>query len=77
MVRSSRFALWRDGWLTVWLMLDYDAFAEALRAIDKRDDVLVTIWQGMCGVVGSCSLSRRADHVLQLLAGSSARKHAS
>lgn len=25
---------------------DYDAFATALRDIDKRDDVLVTIWQG-------------------------------
>ena len=25
---------------------DYDAFAEALVAIDKRDDVVVTIWQG-------------------------------
>ena len=27
-------------------MVDYDAFAEALRAIDKRPDVLATIWQG-------------------------------
>lgn len=26
---------------------DYDAFAKALREIDKRDDVLVTVWQGM------------------------------
>lgn len=25
---------------------DYDAFAETLRAIDKRRDVFVTIWQG-------------------------------
>ncbi|KAL4253841.1 Enoyl-CoA hydratase/isomerase and chromodomain-containing protein [Abortiporus biennis] len=24
---------------------DYDAFAEALRVIDKRDDVVVTVWQ--------------------------------
>ncbi|KAF5391426.1 hypothetical protein D9757_001935 [Collybiopsis confluens] len=24
---------------------DYEAFADALRAIDKRDDVLVTVWQ--------------------------------
>jgi hypothetical protein len=27
-------------------MLDYTAFANTLRAIDKRDDVLVTVWQG-------------------------------
>lgn len=27
--------------------LDYDAFANALRDIDKRDDVLVTVWQGI------------------------------
>ena len=27
-------------------MVDYDAFAEALRAIDKQQDVLATIWQG-------------------------------
>ena len=26
--------------------LDYNAFANALREIDKRSDVLVTIWQG-------------------------------
>lgn len=26
--------------------VDYDAFSEALYAIDKRDDVTVTIWQG-------------------------------
>ena len=26
---------------------DYDAFAAALRAVDARDDVLVTIWQGI------------------------------
>ncbi|KAF7294978.1 AA-permease domain-containing protein [Mycena indigotica] len=25
---------------------DYDAFAKALRDIDKRDDVVVTVWQG-------------------------------
>lgn len=24
----------------------YDKFAEALREIDKQDDVLVTVWQG-------------------------------
>ncbi|KAJ7452475.1 ClpP/crotonase-like domain-containing protein [Mycena galericulata] len=27
------------------LALDYTAFANALRALDKRDDVLVTVWQ--------------------------------
>ena len=26
--------------------VDYDAFATYLRQVDKRDDVLVTIWQG-------------------------------
>ncbi|GJE87194.1 ClpP/crotonase-like domain-containing protein [Phanerochaete sordida] len=26
---------------------DYDAFAEALHAIDKRSDVIVTVWQAM------------------------------
>jgi hypothetical protein len=26
---------------------DYSAFAAALRDIDKRDDVLVTVWQGI------------------------------
>lgn len=28
------------------MITDYDAFAEALWAIDKREDVVVTIWQG-------------------------------
>lgn len=27
---------------------DYNAFANALRDIDRRDDVLVTVWQGEC-----------------------------
>ena len=27
--------------------LDYDAFAEVLRMIDERDDVIATIWQGL------------------------------
>ncbi|KAL1947757.1 hypothetical protein VTO73DRAFT_13481 [Trametes versicolor] len=31
---------------------DYDAFAVALRDVDKRDDVLVTVWQGNSGVPG-------------------------
>ena len=31
---------------TITLRADYDAFAEALYAIDKRTDVYVTIWQG-------------------------------
>jgi hypothetical protein len=26
--------------------LDYDAFANALREIDEREDVLITVWQG-------------------------------
>lgn len=26
--------------------IDYDAFANALREIDKNEDVLVTVWQG-------------------------------
>ncbi len=26
--------------------LDYNAFANALREIDKRPDVVVTVWQG-------------------------------
>ena len=32
--------------LNTLLVADYDAFAEALRAIDKRPHVLATIWQG-------------------------------
>lgn len=28
------------------MSIDYTAFAEALRDIDGREDVLVTIWQG-------------------------------
>lgn len=28
------------------MVLDYDAFANALREIDKNEDVLVTVWQG-------------------------------
>jgi hypothetical protein len=32
--------------LSTFIFLDYDAFANALRDIDKRSDVLVTIWQG-------------------------------
>ena len=27
--------------------LDYNAFAEVLRMIDERDDVIATIWQGL------------------------------
>ncbi|PFH54396.1 hypothetical protein AMATHDRAFT_135442 [Amanita thiersii Skay4041] len=29
------------------VLLNYDAFATALRDIDKRDDVVVTVWQAM------------------------------
>lgn len=32
---------------------DYDAFAEALYELDKREDVVVTVWQGaLCCEVG-------------------------
>ena len=31
---------------TLSLTLDYDAFANALREIDAREEVLVTVWQG-------------------------------
>ena len=34
----------RTGKLSV--LVDYEAFSEALRAIDKREDVIATIWQG-------------------------------
>ncbi len=30
------------------MRVDYDDFVEALRAIDKREDVVITVWQGMC-----------------------------
>ena len=29
-------------------VLDYDAFANALREIDTKEEVLVTVWQGVC-----------------------------
>jgi peroxisomal 3,2-trans-enoyl-CoA isomerase len=29
------------------IALDYDAFANALREIDARKEVLVTVWQGL------------------------------
>ena len=29
------------------ILLDYDAFGEALRAIDKRKDIVITVLQGM------------------------------
>ena len=32
---------------TLTLCLDYDAFANALREIDTRREVLVTVWQGV------------------------------
>ena len=28
-------------------LLDYDAFANALREIDAMEEVLVTVWQGV------------------------------
>lgn len=37
-----------------WDATDYDSFATALREIDKREDVLVTVWQGLfvCAIGG-------------------------
>jgi hypothetical protein len=32
--------------LTVYTFLDYEAFANALRSIDKNPAVTATIWQG-------------------------------
>lgn len=50
---------------------DYDAFAEALHAIDQRDDVIVTVWQAMgkffCSgtdVTGSMSAQETVRQVL-------------
>lgn len=38
----------KEEWLT-----DYDAFANGLREIDKREDVVVTVWQGASRDLGN------------------------
>ena len=37
----------RDNYFHSITTLDYDAFANALREIDAREEVLVTVWQGV------------------------------
>ena len=61
--------------LNTFVVVDYDAFAEALRVIDKRPDVLATIWQGeYCPAFGrqrlpcSCYVSKR-EMVLRVSSG--------
>lgn len=56
------------------MLLDYDAFSEALRGIDKRDDVIVTIWQGMCKCIDCVVTSRDSCVLVQLPDGHSARE---
>jgi len=33
-------------WLNSYSRADYTEFANTLRAIDKREDVIATVWQG-------------------------------
>ena len=47
-------------------VVDYDAFSEALRAIDKRPDVLATIWQGEQCPASPVNAATPASAVLML-----------